>query len=74
MGGGVWLLLNGLYLDLCRRLEARKKKHKNANMDENVDFPGREEIKFGEVVEAPPKLVVPKVQLDDFILYYIHPH
>ncbi|XP_009608312.1 protein PXR1 isoform X1 [Nicotiana tomentosiformis] len=43
-----------------QRLEARKKKHKNANMDENVDFPGREEIKFGEVVEAPPKLVVPK--------------
>ncbi|KAK4354060.1 hypothetical protein RND71_026254 [Anisodus tanguticus] len=37
-----------------------KKKHKKANTDENMDFPGREEIKFGEVVEAPPKLFVPK--------------
>ncbi|GLT84458.1 hypothetical protein SLE2022_026860 [Rubroshorea leprosula] len=26
-----------------------------------MDFPGREQVKFGEVVEAPPKLVaVPK--------------
>ncbi|KAM3301190.1 hypothetical protein P3S67_015691 [Capsicum chacoense] len=44
-----------------QRLAEMKKKHKKANTDENMDFPGREEIKFGEVVEAPPKLVaVPK--------------
>ncbi|XWS77161.1 hypothetical protein CRYUN_Cryun01aG0237900 [Craigia yunnanensis] len=41
--------------------EAKKKKHKNARTEENLDFPGRENIKFGDVVEAPPKLVtVPK--------------
>ncbi|KAK4373081.1 hypothetical protein RND71_008465 [Anisodus tanguticus] len=43
-----------------QRLAEMKKKHKKGNTDENMDFPGREEIKFGEVVEAPPKLVVPK--------------
>lgn len=44
-----------------QRLAEMKKKHKKANTDENMDFPGREEIKFGDVVEAPPKLVaVPK--------------
>jgi len=43
-------------------LEARKKKNKKAKVEEDVDFPGREEIKFGDVVEAPPKLItVPKV-------------
>lgn len=51
-----------------------KKKRKKANADEHMDFPGREEIKFGEVVEAPPKLAVPKVHLDIFILYSIHSH
>ncbi|XP_022757128.1 protein PXR1-like isoform X2 [Durio zibethinus] len=41
--------------------EAKKKKHKNARTEENLDFPGRENIKFGDVVEAPLKLVtVPK--------------
>ncbi|XVE77006.1 hypothetical protein DITRI_Ditri13aG0027200 [Diplodiscus trichospermus] len=41
--------------------EAKKKKHKNARTEENLDFPGRENITFGDVVEAPPKLVtVPK--------------
>ncbi|KAE8699732.1 histone deacetylase complex subunit SAP18-like [Hibiscus syriacus] len=41
--------------------EAKKKKHKNARTEENLDFPGRETVKFGDVVEAPPKLVtVPK--------------
>ncbi|OMO78628.1 hypothetical protein CCACVL1_14250 [Corchorus capsularis] len=40
--------------------EAKKKKHKGKTED-NLDFPGREKIKFGDVVEAPPKLVtVPK--------------
>ncbi|KAA8515956.1 hypothetical protein F0562_019135 [Nyssa sinensis] len=42
-------------------LEARKKKHKKINAEESLDFPGHEEIKFGEVVQAPPKLVaIPK--------------
>ncbi|XP_022770317.1 uncharacterized protein LOC111313810 [Durio zibethinus] len=41
--------------------EAKKKKHKNARTEENLDFPGRENIKFGDVVEASLKLVtVPK--------------
>lgn len=43
-----------------QRLAEMKKKHKKANTDECIDFPGREKIKFGEVVEAPPKLAVPK--------------
>lgn len=42
-------------------LEARKKKHKKGKTDESPDFPVREEIEFGEVVEAPPKmLTLPK--------------
>lgn len=42
-------------------MEERKKKHKKAKSEEHMEFPGREEIKFGEVVEAPLKLVtVPK--------------
>ncbi|GAB4844398.1 hypothetical protein Ancab_037762 [Ancistrocladus abbreviatus] len=42
-------------------LKAKKKKHKKTNPEENVDFPKHEKIKFGEVVEAPPKLaVIPK--------------
>lgn len=41
--------------------EAKKKKHKSAGTEENLEFPGREHVKFGDVVEAPPKLVtVPK--------------
>ncbi|XP_011093192.1 uncharacterized protein LOC105173212 [Sesamum indicum] len=44
-----------------QRLEARKKKHKKPRTDEDDDFPGHEQIKFGDVVEAPPKLIaVPK--------------
>ncbi|KAF5952939.1 hypothetical protein HYC85_010883 [Camellia sinensis] len=43
------------------RLEAMKKKHKKAKAEENEDFPGCEKIKFGDVVQAPPKLVaIPK--------------
>ncbi|KAI7737903.1 hypothetical protein M8C21_032167 [Ambrosia artemisiifolia] len=40
-------------------LEERKKKHKKAKKqeDDDVNFPGHEEIKFGEVVQAPPKLL-----------------
>ncbi|KAK4716698.1 hypothetical protein R3W88_015036 [Solanum pinnatisectum] len=54
------LLPNGFNLDVCGRLAEMKKKHKESNTDEHMDFPGHEEIKFGEVVEAPPKLAVPK--------------
>ncbi|KAK1430194.1 hypothetical protein QVD17_12760 [Tagetes erecta] len=44
-----------------KRLEERKKKHKKAKKEDDLNFPGREEVKFGEVVQAPPKLVnVPK--------------
>lgn len=43
-------------------MEAKKKRHKKAKIEEDLDFPGCEKIKFGDVVEAPPKLVtVPKV-------------
>ncbi|XP_062154853.1 uncharacterized protein LOC133862943 [Alnus glutinosa] len=42
-------------------LEAKKNKHKKAKLEADLDFPGHEEIKFGEVVKAPPKLLaVPK--------------
>lgn len=52
-----WLCLNS-----CRYVEAKKKRHKKAKTEEDLDFPGCEKIKFGDVVEAPPKLVtVPKV-------------
>lgn len=40
-----------------------KKKHKKGKgEDDNMDFPKHEDIKFGDVVKAPLKLVtVPKV-------------
>ncbi|EEF50416.1 conserved hypothetical protein [Ricinus communis] len=41
-------------------LEAKKKKRKTSRT-ENLDFPGRELIKFGDVVQAPPKLVFKNV-------------
>ncbi|XP_048334967.2 uncharacterized protein LOC107423705 [Ziziphus jujuba] len=42
-------------------LEARKNKHKRARTEENLEFPGHEKIKFGDIVQAPPKLLaVPK--------------
>lgn len=45
-----------------QRLEERKKKRKKVREEENVGFQAQDEVKFGEVVEAPPKLVaVPKV-------------
>ncbi|XP_074586835.1 uncharacterized protein LOC141842705 [Curcuma longa] len=40
--------------------ETKKKKNKKPKIDDVRDFPGREEIEFGEVVQAPPKLSVPK--------------
>ncbi|KAJ0968667.1 hypothetical protein J5N97_025584 [Dioscorea zingiberensis] len=42
-------------------LQARKKKQKKTKINDIVNFPGHEEIKFGDVVEAPPKLSFPKV-------------
>ncbi|XP_057805705.1 uncharacterized protein LOC131020719 [Salvia miltiorrhiza] len=42
-------------------LEAKKKKQQKVQTEEDLDFRGREEIKFGDIVEAPPKLTaVPK--------------
>ncbi|GFP86007.1 hypothetical protein PHJA_000744600 [Phtheirospermum japonicum] len=38
----------------------QKKKSKRSKTDDDMDFPGREEIKFGDIVQAPPKLAVPK--------------
>ncbi|GMI66906.1 hypothetical protein like AT2G45520 [Hibiscus trionum] len=38
--------------------EAKKKKRKTSNAEESLEFPGRENVKFGDVVEAPPKLVI----------------
>ncbi|TYK24495.1 protein PXR1 [Cucumis melo var. makuwa] len=41
--------------------EAKKNKHKKAKTEEVLDFPRHEKIKFGDVVEAPLKLLaVPK--------------
>lgn len=43
-------------------MEERKKKHKKGKTDDRQDFPMRDEIRFGEVVEAPPKIAAfPKV-------------
>ncbi|GAB2224194.1 hypothetical protein Drorol1_Dr00004945 [Drosera rotundifolia] len=40
-------------------LKSKKKKQKKVNVDD-VEFHKQDEVKFGEVVQAPPKLVVPK--------------
>ncbi|KAG0465656.1 hypothetical protein HPP92_019820 [Vanilla planifolia] len=42
-------------------VEKRKTKCKKTMLNETLDFPGREDVKFGEVVQAPPKLSLPKV-------------
>ncbi|XP_078448020.1 coiled-coil protein isoform X2 [Wolffia australiana] len=42
-------------------LKTRKNKTKRANDDEDSEFPKKEQVKFGEVVHAPPKLTLPKV-------------
>ena len=44
-----------------RHLDEKKKKRKGNKTESLPDFPGREKVKFGEVVEAPPKLSFPKV-------------
>ncbi|BAS95965.1 Os06g0129800 [Oryza sativa Japonica Group] len=43
-------------------LDEKKKKRKGDKMETLPEFPGREKVKFGEVVEAPPKLSFPKVK------------
>ena len=42
----------------CRFLKAKKKKQKKGKSEQILDLPKRDEVKFGEVVEAPPKLAV----------------
>ncbi|KAE9617783.1 hypothetical protein Lal_00033432 [Lupinus albus] len=42
-------------------LESKKKKNKKTTDEDNLDFPRHEKIKFGDVVQAPPKLAfIPK--------------
>lgn len=44
-----------------KRLKERKEKQKKARSEDKDDFPGHEQIKFGDIVEAPPKLLaIPK--------------
>ncbi|KAF0902367.1 hypothetical protein E2562_016211 [Oryza meyeriana var. granulata] len=43
-------------------LDEKKKKRKGDRVETLPEFPGREKVKFGEVVEAPPKLSFPKVK------------
>lgn len=50
----------------CRYFESKKKKNKKEKTDDIRNFPGREEIKFGDIVEAPPKLNFPKVSFYHF--------
>nr|GMC90911.1 coiled-coil domain-containing protein 137 isoform X2 [Ipomoea batatas] len=46
-----------------QRLEERKNKRKKTRTEEHLEFPRHEQIKFGEVVDAPPKLVaLPKMK------------
>ncbi|KAL6861466.1 hypothetical protein ACP4OV_017166 [Aristida adscensionis] len=45
-----------------KHLDEKKKKRKGNKTEALPDFPGREKVKFGEVVEAPPKLSFPKVK------------
>lgn len=54
--------LTDIHSFLNRYQEAKKNKHKKAKTEEVLDFPRHEKIKFGDVVEAPLKLLaVPKV-------------
>uniref|UniRef100_A0A452YJC7 Uncharacterized protein n=1 Tax=Aegilops tauschii subsp. strangulata TaxID=200361 RepID=A0A452YJC7_AEGTS len=43
-----------------KHLDEKKKKCKAGKVETHLEFPGREKVKFGEVVEAPPKLSFPK--------------
>lgn len=64
-----------------RHLDEKKKKRKGNKTETLPDFPGREKVKFGEVVEAPPKLSFPKVPSllhitifvnSLFVIYFLH--
>ncbi|KAG1359181.1 hypothetical protein COCNU_08G006270 [Cocos nucifera] len=54
---------------LSRYLEAKRKKQKKAKTHDVPDFPGHEEIKFGEIVGAPPKLSLPEHSLQHLSRY-----
>ncbi|CAM0912551.1 unnamed protein product [Alopecurus aequalis] len=43
-----------------KHLDEKKKKRKCSKVETHVEFPGREKVKFGDIVEAPPKLSFPK--------------
>ncbi|XP_073366298.1 uncharacterized protein [Aegilops tauschii subsp. strangulata] len=43
-----------------KHLDEKKKKCKAGKVETHLEFPGRKKVKFGEVVEAPPKLSFPK--------------
>ncbi|TVU12858.1 hypothetical protein EJB05_46523 [Eragrostis curvula] len=45
-----------------KHLDEKKKKRKGNKAETVPDFPGREKVKFGDVVQAPPKLSFPKVK------------
>ncbi|EMS61558.1 hypothetical protein TRIUR3_28907 [Triticum urartu] len=49
-----------------KHLDEKKKKCKAGKVETRLEFPGREKVKFGEVVEAPPKLSFPKVTFQPF--------
>lgn len=51
------------FITIYRRLEAKKNKSKKGKSEEDdLGFRGAEDIKFGDVVQGPPKLnAVPKV-------------
>ncbi|KAF9613958.1 hypothetical protein IFM89_014023 [Coptis chinensis] len=38
-------------------LETKKKKHRKGKIGEGQEFPGHEDIQFGDIVVAPPKLL-----------------
>jgi hypothetical protein len=52
-----------------RRLNEKKRKCKGNKTETVPDFPGCEKVKFGEVVDAPPKLSFPKVFTSPHQLY-----
>ncbi|VAI69390.1 unnamed protein product [Triticum turgidum subsp. durum] len=43
-----------------KHLDEKKKKRKAGKSETHLEFPGREKVKFGDIVEAPPKLSFPK--------------
>ncbi|KQK19700.1 uncharacterized protein LOC100825992 [Brachypodium distachyon] len=45
-----------------KHLDEKKKKRKGGKVETLVDFPGREKVKFGDIVQAPPKLSFPKLK------------